>query len=655
MVEGFDNVSVNKTQAAASATGVFGTGVTSSLEYTYSTENTNIRFNNNGQSSDNPYLYINGTDQYLTIANIVVSEQTWLDFSAKVKNAATLTLKYKESSSSTWLTAGTYTSTASFSDASITFAIANTVESLDLQIVGSAALIVDDIVLQPGSAPEHNLSVANTTITLGSDTASTETITITSNYAWTASITSGSGFTFTPAAGGPDGSIVVTASNNGPATEGEIGQLTITDGTDEVVVHVRQQAYVASDTKYTKITSLTDLTSGEDYVIVATNGTKNYALPVNPTVNNGKITGSEIVVTDGSISESAASGFVWTITKSGDYYTISDGTKYIYHSNGGSTGTNLAYETSTSYPWSITVGTGSYGTFKLAGVNNSTVKDRGILYSTDNSVFGGYALSNYGNAKYPGIDLYKKTTSSGGGTENPSTYSVSIADGITNGSVVASKTTGISEGESVTLTITPNTGYELETLTVDNVDVTASVSDGTYVFNMPANDVAVSAEFKSTQGSGDTKTIISIDFTTTDQRPSNFPSSSDNKGTDLTSYTIAGYSFSFYAATGYYWINSSNGKYLLIGKANSYILLPAIEGKKLTKVEFHTGSGASTSVIPNIYSADGETAIYNNTTATGQDKDYTWNLSNTANNTAYQIRITNKYNAQFTKLELTYE
>ena len=195
LVEGFDNETTNKTQTAASASGVFGTGVTEDLTYTYSTANTNIRFNGNGQTSTNPYLYISGANENLVMANIVVSDQTWLDFSAKVKNAATLTLKYKESSSSTWLTAGTYTSTSSFSDASIPFSIANTVESLDLQIIGSAALIVDDIVLQPGSAPAHNLSVTPTTVTLGGASGSTETVTVTSNYTWTAALSSGaSGF-----------------------------------------------------------------------------------------------------------------------------------------------------------------------------------------------------------------------------------------------------------------------------------------------------------------------------------------------------------------------------------------------------------------------------------------------------------------------------
>ena len=246
LVEGFDDETVNKTQTAATASGVFGTGVSSSLSYTYSTNSTNVRINSNGQTASNPYLYISGANESLTMKNIVINNQTWLDFSAKVKNAATLTLKYKESSSSTWLTAGTYKGTESFSDALIPFTIANTVESLDLQIIGSAALIVDDIVLQPGSAPEHNLSVTPTTVTLGGARGSTETVTVTSNYTWTAAALSGgaSGFTISPTTGGNGETITITASANGSTTdEMTLGTFTVTDGERTETITVKQKMY----------------------------------------------------------------------------------------------------------------------------------------------------------------------------------------------------------------------------------------------------------------------------------------------------------------------------------------------------------------------------------------------------------------------------
>ena len=57
-VENFSNASDNKTQFQPNATGAIGTGVSDKLEYTYSSGNDNIRFNVNGHSSTDPYLYI---------------------------------------------------------------------------------------------------------------------------------------------------------------------------------------------------------------------------------------------------------------------------------------------------------------------------------------------------------------------------------------------------------------------------------------------------------------------------------------------------------------------------------------------------------------------------------------------------------------------
>ena len=71
-------------------------------------------------------------------------------------------------------------------------------------------------------------------------------------------------------------------------------------------------------------------------------------------------------------------------------------------------------------------------------------------------------------------------------------FAVNIGE-IENGTVTADKT-GALEGETVTLTVTPENGYELESLTVkdaDNGDV--EVTDNTFM--MPASDVTVTAKF----------------------------------------------------------------------------------------------------------------------------------------------------------------
>ena len=87
-----------------------------------------------------------------------------------------------------------------------------------------------------------------------------------------------------------------------------------------------------------------------------------------------------------------------------------------------------------------------------------------------------------------------------------SSYNLNITNGA-NGKVTASKTTEINQGENVTLTITPNNGYQLEKLTVAGVDVTSKVADGKYSFSMPESNVAVSATFKEKLYSVWTQTV----------------------------------------------------------------------------------------------------------------------------------------------------
>lgn len=65
-----------------------------------------------------------------------------------------------------------------------------------------------------------------------------------------------------------------------------------------------------------------------------------------------------------------------------------------------------------------------------------------------------------------------------------------------NGSVNSKKTSDIEENESITLEVKPNPGYELQSLIVDEEDVTQSVSNNQYTFGMPNHNVNVVASFK---------------------------------------------------------------------------------------------------------------------------------------------------------------
>lgn len=151
-VENFGKVTENKTQPQPSATGAVGTGVSENLTYVYSGNNTNIRFNGNGHSSTDPYLYIPQNESFV-INNLVVNEETSLVLSAQVKtNSGTSKVKvsYKESSTGVWSVASVdlNATTSSFNTVQkVFFNIDSSVKSLDLKFESTNATLVDDIVL----------------------------------------------------------------------------------------------------------------------------------------------------------------------------------------------------------------------------------------------------------------------------------------------------------------------------------------------------------------------------------------------------------------------------------------------------------------------------------------------------------------------------
>lgn len=70
-------------------------------------------------------------------------------------------------------------------------------------------------------------------------------------------------------------------------------------------------------------------------------------------------------------------------------------------------------------------------------------------------------------------------------------YTITMSE-MTNGSVTAAATAKM--GDTVSLTVTPDTGYELETLKYNDNNITAT--EGVYSFTMPADDVTITATFK---------------------------------------------------------------------------------------------------------------------------------------------------------------
>ena len=94
---------------------------------------------------------------------------------------------------------------------------------------------------------------------------------------------------------------------------------------------------------------------------------------------------------------------------------------------------------------------------------------------------------------------YTRPSSGGGGSVT--TYAVNVED-TDNGTVTVSVKSA-SKGSTVTLTVKPDEGYQLDKLTVTDKDgkeiSVTEKEDGKYTFTMPASEVSVSAAFTKSE------------------------------------------------------------------------------------------------------------------------------------------------------------
>ena len=96
-------------------------------------------------------------------------------------------------------------------------------------------------------------------------------------------------------------------------------------------------------------------------------------------------------------------------------------------------------------------------------------------------------------------------------TPETTTYDVTVTPG-TNGEVKPDKDKAAKD-ETVTLTVTPATGYELDALTVKGASASieaTKASDTTYTFTMPGEAVTVAATFKATTPPDTTKYDVTV-------------------------------------------------------------------------------------------------------------------------------------------------
>ena len=235
---------------------------------------------------------------------------------------------------------------------------------------------------------------ANTTVTINFEAIPTYTVTLGDDNSTLTETTGGAGVTlpsrnaigsYTFAGWSTEN--VATETTTAPTTIIPAGTYNPTGNITLYPVYTRAGGGAATPSPF----SVGD--TGDYAIVSAEQNGKYYALPTNPTVSSGKITAEEITVSETDdvkyVTTANASGFTWTIAAATNGYTLSDGSKYVYHSNGGASGTNLAYGNATNLTWAFSED-GNYVT--MAGMNGDTTNDRGMLFQ--GTTIGGYSLQN---------------------------------------------------------------------------------------------------------------------------------------------------------------------------------------------------------------------------------------------------------------------
>lgn len=207
-----------------------------------------------------------------------------------------------------------------------------------------------------------------------------------------------------------------------------------------------------------------------------------------------------------------------------------------------------------------------------------------------------------------------------------------------------------------------------ETSDVDNIVSSASAADGivsvSLVPNTEEREKTATIELSYEGAEPVTLTIIqkaslstsavTIILDAATQPCPEFPTG-DQK--EEQTYTIEGYSWTFSPSSGNKFRWYENDFYLLWGKQGAYILMPAVPDKHLTSVTILTGKNASKSVKVGVYTEDGASAVSGGEAIqlNKQGAEFSWSLTGTENNTAYQLRVCSAHNAQLQKLTLIYE
>ena len=306
-----------------------------------------------------------------------------------------------------------------------------------------------------------------------------------------------------------------------PAPGYEVDQITVKNGEADVTVENNQFTMPAGDVTVTVTFKAIDytitVTQGENGTIAAdkttahvgdvvtlTNTPKEDCVFVSYTVTDAE--GNPVAVENNQFTMPASNV---TVTATFRAYTVNYLIKWGEGANWGENVNEIAMEKDGEGKWITAQPTAMTATsqfkvvkdvrdgetfigehwFSNAGVSISSVPT--TIEGLDESVIENMCFAKAGTYSFsydPATNILVVT-----GEIEPEKYTITVAEGIEHGTVVPDKTEAAA-GETVTLTVTPAEGYELETLTVMNGETAVEVTNNTFV--MPAGDVTITATFK---------------------------------------------------------------------------------------------------------------------------------------------------------------
>ena len=460
----------------------------------------------NANNNNNGWAYIKmGRKSALSVGSITtqnaldkpISKITMTIDAVTAKNIKSIKLKTSTNGSS-FVEAGTFT--ISKGDQSVT--INNPTANLYYQIevdcntgsngsiqISKVQYYATEDAGSGGDEPVATLSATPTTIDFGTvyqgSTVANQTVTVnfenlTGNVTYSGLSTP---FTATGTVSN-DGDKIIIAANT--ATINEYSQtLTITSAADSKTAEVTVKMNVVEKPAPTGTFTLHtgELIEG-DYVIYYSGKAMKAA------VSSNRLGYVEVTPSNNEIVDPDAAA-IWHIAKSGANWTV-------YNNNKGyaaGTGTksqaglvaDLTGDNANKAAWTVTASGNAY---EFVNVWNKSQSVNANLRNNTTYGFACYATSTGG-----ALSLYRKA-----GTK----YNVTVSS-TTNGSVSASPTSA-EAGATIALTVTPETGYVLDALTVtDASSNTIEVVDNK--FTMPASDVTVTATFKENEKPAATLTL----------------------------------------------------------------------------------------------------------------------------------------------------